>query len=50
LASQKLDPAIIRRMHADGKRPCEIRRELNCSEVTVFRALRDRSNGHDHQA
>ncbi len=35
----KYDPVLIRSKAAAGMRPCDIRRELGCSEATVFRAL-----------
>lgn len=33
------DPATIRQKHAAGMRPCDIAREMQCSEATVHRAL-----------
>lgn len=37
----RFDPHRIRDMRAEGIGPAEIARQLNCSEMTVFRALRD---------
>jgi len=36
----KYDPELIRRLHAEGKRPSQIRDALGCSEAVVFRALK----------
>jgi DNA invertase Pin-like site-specific DNA recombinase len=36
---RRFEPATIRQMQKDGVRPCDIARQLECSEATVHRAL-----------